>query len=921
MLLPMVCILRIALTFLTLTSKVLNPYGYASIYLLVIHSFQVIAMIMQMLLLKSMRFLHISAQFILLVLNCFWLVIIFWPSLYYKLLSDPNGRSIITILSNPTNSKNGSTKTQQQKTRVHSATLRFYNRSKMILSAPQSQGAYAHVDESGKDCITDLLFKDLYHKQIYHDDPLMLKVPYEFMAKRQIEPPDGLLFDTIAFIAIVLTFLWPVLRGYIKLLTILLYRKMSKYIPTLRGRYRNENIEQHVKKKKKKKRVTALTVKAISKDKYAFLAENVNDSILSTWDTDGIFFCVDNCATCIICNDKSMFVGDLKPSRSEVHTSNGQNTPAMEGTIRLVLTDDTGDQHQYDIPGALYDPESPFNLLGVPYLSKHFKDAKTMGTKITSGAFQSTFVWDHGKNERNFQHGIDCLPTLQVNVGTSYYKAFCTRLRSFYNDNIKYGFRTETRSLKVSFKGVPDTVNSKKRKLVNLDSEVQKGMELSYKDGQGSSYPVVYEGACKENKMHEVKKEDGSTMVVDESQLLQMHQPDLTNIPSTPLEYQKEIENGYLPTEEAMNLARPRRLSPVQQMLMDWHHRLYHLQFRRIFMLAERGFLPKVLLECKDNVPLCVSCQFGTAHRRPWRFSKQSGKIRKEKEVKPGDGQSIDQIVSAQPGLIPQMSGFLTKERYYGATTIVDHVSDYVYVHLMKSLTLDETIKAKRSWEKILHNAGHTVKHYQADNGRFADKGFIDDCDAHDQTISYCGVGAHHQNGIVEAKNKLLTQGARTMLLHGIRMWPQLVTTMFWPFALKAMAERMNRLHIHADGSTPESRLYGLCGEAIPVGSYHTLFCPVYVLDAKSQGPIGPPKWEPRSRIGVYLGHSPFHAGSVALVLNPTTGHVSPQFYVVFDDNFSTVLDGSTTADNCDDAFQEAPRPPKKELDLEIGRP
>jgi hypothetical protein len=37
------------------------------------------------------------------------------------------------------------------------------------------------------------------------------------------------------------------------------------------------------------------------------------------------------------------------------------------------------------------------------------------------------------------------------------------------------------------------------------------------------------------------------------------------------------------------------------------------------------------------------------------------------------------------------------------------------------------------------------------------------------------------------------------------------------------------------------------------------------------------------------MGHSPCHAGSVALVLNPTTGHVSPQFHVVFDDTFSTV--------------------------------
>ena len=41
--------------------------------------------------------------------------------------------------------------------------------------------------------------------------------------------------------------------------------------------------------------------------------------------------------------------------------------------------------------------------------------------------------------------------------------------------------------------------------------------------------------------------------------------------------------------------------------------------------------------------------------------------------------------------------------------------------------------------------------------------------------------------------------------------------------------------------------------------------------------------------MGIYVGRSPFHAGNVALVLNPKTGHVSPQYHVVFDDDFTTV--------------------------------
>ena len=35
--------------------------------------------------------------------------------------------------------------------------------------------------------------------------------------------------------------------------------------------------------------------------------------------------------------------------------------------------------------------------------------------------------------------------------------------------------------------------------------------------------------------------------------------------------------------------------------------------------------------------------------------------------------------------------------------------------------------------------------------------------------------------------------------------------------------------------------------------------------------------------------HSPFHAGSLSLVIKPATGHVSPQFNVVFDHEFSKV--------------------------------
>jgi hypothetical protein len=41
--------------------------------------------------------------------------------------------------------------------------------------------------------------------------------------------------------------------------------------------------------------------------------------------------------------------------------------------------------------------------------------------------------------------------------------------------------------------------------------------------------------------------------------------------------------------------------------------------------------------------------------------------------------------------------------------------------------------------------------------------------------------------------------------------------------------------------------------------------------------------------MGIYGGRLPSHASNVALILNPQTGHVSPQFHVVFDDGLTTV--------------------------------
>ena len=69
----------------------------------------------------------------------------------------------------------------------------------------------------------------------------------------------------------------------------------------------------------------------------------------------------------------------------------------------------------------------------------------------------------------------------------------------------------------------------------------------------------------------------------------------------------------------------------------------------------------------------------------------------------------------------------------------------------------------------------------------------------------------------------------------------------------------------------------------------HPFGCPVYVLNNRLQASQQLNKWLPRARVGMYLGMSPHHARTVALVLNVETALVSPQFHVKFDDSFNTV--------------------------------
>jgi len=66
---------------------------------------------------------------------------------------------------------------------------------------------------------------------------------------------------------------------------------------------------------------------------------------------------------------------------------------------------------------------------------------------------------------------------------------------------------------------------------------------------------------------------------------------------------------------------------------------------------------------------------------------------------KPGHCIAVDQIVSAQPGLVPQDKGQMTRARIWGCTVFVDYATSYVHVVLMCDLSIESTLAMKQEFK------------------------------------------------------------------------------------------------------------------------------------------------------------------------------------------------------------------------------
>ncbi len=199
-----------------------------------------------------------------------------------------------------------------------------------------------------------------------------------------------------------------------------------------------------------------------------------------------------------------------------------------------------------------------------------------------------------------------------------------------------------------------------------LDNEEEINMlfmlneNILFKNGKGITRKVTYLGPESSNGIlkHKIRTCNGTKFLVDGILLSHLDAPDISTVPISVERYAADIPK--LTRQQLEQISNPQTLDDDQREFMELHYKMNHLPLPALITLAEKGKINKKFVKLKDRLPICMLCIFGQAHRKPWQSKDSRESICKETDNAPGKCFSRDQLVSAQPGLVPQMSGFLT---------------------------------------------------------------------------------------------------------------------------------------------------------------------------------------------------------------------------------------------------------------------
>ncbi len=334
-----------------------------------------------------------------------------------------------------------------------------------------------------------------------------------------------------------------------------------------------------------------------------------------------------------------------------------------------------------------------------------------------------------------------------------------------------------------------------------------------------------------------------------------------------------------------------------QKLLLHWHHRFGHLNLPAVQRLLRAvPFLSEKFAaasKCDTASMRCAICEFAKGHRRAKKSvvtvtNDQRDGALKVGHLKPGLQVSVDHFESRLLGRTFDSYGKASSATYKGGCIFVDHCSGFLHVEHQLGFSAVETVRAKQAYEQLAMHHGVVIESYLTDSGAFKAKVFVNHIRTHEQRLRFCGANAHHKNGVAERAVQSVSNMARALILHASAHWKDGIDASLWPMAVTYATHLYNHLP-NAQGLCPADVFTGSTVPRHRLKDIHVWGCPVYVLDPHLQAGQKLPRWQPRSRRGVFMGFSNLHSSEVPLVLNLETGSITPQYHVVFDDQFSTV--------------------------------
>jgi len=286
-----------------------------------------------------------------------------------------------------------------------------------------------------------------------------------------------------------------------------------------------------------------------------------------------------------------------------------------------------------------------------------------------------------------------------------------------------------------------------------------------------------------------------------------------------------------------------------------WHRRLGHASMHLLSKLSKKEVVRGLLNLPFQKDKICDACQFGKQVRSSFK--------------------SILEISTTRPLQLLHMDLFGPSRttslggKHY-AFVIVDDFSRYTWVIFLA--TKEEALKTFSYFCKRVQNEqGYLITTIKSDHGgEFDNDAFEILCNENGYKHNFSAPRTPQQNGVVERKNRILQEMARSMLNeNGLPKY-------FWAEAVNTSCHIVNRVLIRPKMDKTPYELWK--GRKPNIGYFRVFGCKCFILNTKDN--LG--KFDAKSDVGVFLGYST--TSKAYRVFNKRTLVVEESMHVVFDE-------------------------------------